>query len=106
LYITTKIYDVDVGPSNSRLPVKDVLKKQLKDLQVDYVDLYLIHSPVFYIGRDGGLAELWKEVEEVKREGLAKDIGISNFRVDDLNELLPTITTRSDGILPAVNQVR
>lgn len=82
--------------------VKDVLKRQLADLQLDHVDLYLWHSPMAFVGQ---LGEIWKQFQEAKREGLAKEIGISNFRVGDLNELLESIEA-NDGEIPAVHQVR
>jgi diketogulonate reductase-like aldo/keto reductase len=97
LFITTKFSNLLSGQS-----VRSVLEDQLRELRVDHVDLYLIHWPIPFEGR---LGELWKEVEELKREGLAKEIGISNFRVEDLDEMLPTITKRKDGILPSVHQI-
>lgn len=97
LYVTTK-FD-KVSPNQS---IRAVFEEQLRKLQVSYVDLYLVHTPVPFEGR---LGEIWKEVEQLKRDGLTKEIGISNFRVEDLNELLPTITDRADGILPAVHQI-
>lgn len=74
----------------------------MRKLQVSYVDLYLVHWPVPFEGR---LGPIWKEVEQLKRDGLTKEIGISNYRVEDLNELLPTITERPDGIFPSVHQI-
>lgn len=81
--------------------VKDVLKQELADLKLDYIDLYLWHTPVNFVGR---LGQVWKEFEEVKRDGLAKEIGISNFRLGDLDELLGDIE-RSGGEIPVVHQV-
>ncbi|OAV90556.1 hypothetical protein PTTG_08304 [Puccinia triticina 1-1 BBBD Race 1] len=94
LFITTKIMS---GLSS----VKETLRAQLRDLQVDYVDLYLIHSPMFT--KEAGeptLAEAWKSMEEVQQEGLAKSIGVSNYRISDLNE-----TLKSAKVKPAVNQI-
>jgi diketogulonate reductase-like aldo/keto reductase len=51
------------------------------------------------------LGALWKEFEELKREGLTKEIGISNFRVGDLEEILESVESRG-GEVPAVHQVR
>lgn len=97
LFVTTK-FD-RLLPNES---VRSVLEDQLRKLQVSYVDLYLVHWPVPFEGR---LGPIWKEVEQLKRDGLAKEIGISNYRVEDLDELLPTITERPDGILPSVHQI-
>lgn len=94
LFITTKLW----SPMKSNTTVKSVLTDELKKLQIDYVDLYLLHTP---IGSEGRLAAIWKEFEEVKREGLAKDIGVSNFRVKDLEELFANEMKE----VPAVNQV-
>lgn len=88
LFVTTKLKD---GP-----PVEG-LKKFLAKLRLDYVDLYLIHFPMPFEGR---LPEVWKEFEEAHRLGLAKSIGVSNFRLVDLEKILPTAV-----IPPSVNQV-
>lgn len=80
--------------------VKDVLKTELADLKLEYVDLYLIHTPEPFQGK---LGALWKEFEELKKEGLTKEIGISNFRVGDLEELLESIQNNG-GEVPAVHQ--
>ncbi|KAA1075541.1 hypothetical protein PGTUg99_023575 [Puccinia graminis f. sp. tritici] len=94
LFITTKIIS---GLSS----VKETLKEQLRDLQVEYVDLYLIHSPMFT--KEAGeptLAEAWKKMEEVHADGLAKSIGVSNYRISDLQEIL-----KSAKVKPTVNQI-
>lgn len=93
LYITTKLFGLKPGET-----VRSVLSSQLKKLQVDYVDLYLWHTPIGFEGKLGGV---WKQFEEIKQEGLAKSIGVSNFRSKDLEELLS-----SASVVPAVNQVR
>lgn len=97
LYVTTKFSALSAGQS-----VRSLFDDQLRKLQLSYVDLYLVHTPVPFQGK---LGEIWKEIEQLKREGLTKEIGISNFRVEDLNELLPTITERENGILPSVHQL-
>lgn len=74
------------------------MQQELHDLQLDYVDLYLWHTPTGY---EGNIAEVWKGFELVKKEGLAKHIGVSNFRVRDLEEILKS----NPEILPEVNQV-
>jgi len=92
LYITTKLKELKEGQS-----VKDALVLSLAKLQVDYVDLFLIHSPLPHIGK---LKRVWKEMEGIKMAGLAKSIGVSNFTVDYLNEVLDGAS-----IIPAVNQI-
>ena len=74
------------------------MQQELHDLQLAYVDLYLWHTPTGY---EGNIAEVWKGFELVKKEGLAKHIGVSNFRVRDLEEILKS----NPEILPEVNQV-
>jgi diketogulonate reductase-like aldo/keto reductase len=73
------------------------LKGSLKRLGLEYVDLWLIHTPIQHQSR---IKEIWKQFEEVHKEGLAKNIGVSNFRIKDFEQLL-------DGaeITPTVNQV-
>lgn len=94
IFITTKLYNA----LESGQTVKDRLEASLKRLHVDYVDLYLIHTPMSHLGR---LQDVWKQMEGVQRAGLAKSIGVSNFRVPDYEEFL-------DGadIIPVCNQVR
>jgi predicted oxidoreductase len=64
---------------------------------LQYVDLFLIHSPNQHEGR---LKEVWKEIEDVQKAGLARSIGVSNFSVQKLEEILDGAT-----VVPAVNQV-
>jgi len=96
IFVTTKF-----GSKRPGQTVKDILKAELSDLKLDYVDLYLIHTPTAFQGK---LGALWKEFEELKKEGLAKEIGISNFRVGDLEELLESIQN-DGGEVPAVHQI-
>jgi len=63
---------------------------------LDYVDLYLIHSPQGI----SDLAQTWTEFEGLERDGLAKSIGVSNFAVKDLERLM-----KQAKITPAVNQI-
>ena len=72
LYITTKIRGLSPGET-----VEDSLRGSLRKLRLDYVDMYLIHFPTAFEGR---LAEVWKGMEEVQKLGLAKSIGVSNWR--------------------------
>ncbi len=92
LFITTKL-----GKPAEGKTVRDSLVESLKKLQVDYVDLFLIHLPSLF---PEGLKPVWKEMEAVKKEGLARSIGVSNFRCTQLREVL-------DGaeFPPSINQV-
>jgi len=94
LYIVTKLKE--------NTPIQDIkpsIIASLKKLGTDYVDLFLVHSPYGHDAR-GALPALWKEMENIKNEGLAKSIGVSNYKVEDLK-----ITLESAKIVPAVNQI-
>ncbi|KZT32441.1 Aldo/keto reductase [Sistotremastrum suecicum HHB10207 ss-3] len=91
LFVTTKL-----GKATPET-VRELFLDSLKKLQVDYVDLFLIHTPTLI---DGKIKETWAELEKLKEEGLAKSIGVSNFRVKDLQELLAHAK-----IVPAINQI-
>ncbi|KZT70126.1 Aldo/keto reductase [Daedalea quercina L-15889] len=92
LFLTTKLNLIPAGQT-----VRDTLVTSLKKLQTDYVDLFLIHFP---INHEASLPEIWKQFEEIQKEGLAKSIGVSNFRVKDFEQILPTAK-----VIPAVNQI-
>lgn len=90
-FITTKIWN-----NAQRMgDIKGSFQRSLERLQLDYVDLYLIHWPV-----PGCYRETWNELGELYRSGLAKSIGVSNFSIYQLEELQAI----SD-IVPAVNQI-
>ncbi|WP_439425780.1 aldo/keto reductase [Oenococcus alcoholitolerans] len=87
----------------------DILKnfqESLDNLQTDYVDLYLIHAPWpwndinLYHRYDGANKEAWKTLEEIYKSGRAKAIGVSNFDVHDLKNILQIAE-----IKPVVNQL-
>ncbi|KAF8643758.1 hypothetical protein AX16_008777 [Volvariella volvacea WC 439] len=94
LYIVTKLKGLAPGQT-----IKQSLQDSLKKLGVDYVDLFLIHSPK-PANENGTLKSIWAGMEDVKREGLAKSIGVSNFQVQDLKIILDGAT-----VIPAVNQI-
>ncbi|KAK6456170.1 aldose reductase [Scheffersomyces xylosifermentans] len=78
------------------------LKASLKRLNLDYVDLYLIHTP--YITKEShgfDIVEAWKYLEQLQDEGLAKNIGVSNFAVADLQKILDSNPKHK----PVVNQI-
>lgn len=74
------------------------LETSLKTLGVEYVDLYLLHSP--FESNHYKVADAWKELEALYKSGKAKNIGVSNFCVEDLEKLSKTAE-----IKPQVNQI-
>ncbi|KAJ4487777.1 NADP-dependent oxidoreductase domain-containing protein [Lentinula aciculospora] len=94
LFVTTKLAETPSAPT-----IKATLEVSLKKLGLDYVDLFLIHSPVVAM-KEGKLKNWWKEMEDIKQEGLAKSIGVSNFTIEHLQIILEDAT-----VVPAVNQL-
>ncbi|KAG2039536.1 Aldo/keto reductase [Suillus americanus] len=89
LYITTK-YSFDGPP-------REAIQQSLNKLGLSYVDLYLVHFPKLFSDFESG----WQEFEKMKKDGLTRSIGVSNFTLEDLQKLLKTAVTK-----PAVNQIR
>ncbi|MCJ0934680.1 aldo/keto reductase [Mammaliicoccus sciuri] len=93
LFITTKLWMTDYGREN----VQSAYEASLKRLGLDHVDLYLIHWP----GQDKDLiTETWKAMENLYNEGKIKNIGVSNFHVHHIEELL-----QEASIKPVINQI-
>lgn len=90
LFITTKLWI----QSNGYEGTKKAFENSLKRLQLDYLDLYLIHQPY------GDVYGEWRAMEELYKEGRIKAIGVSNFLPDRLIDLII-----HNEIVPAVNQV-
>jgi 2,5-diketo-D-gluconate reductase A len=90
LFITTKLWI----QSNGYEGTKGAFERSLKRLQLDYLDLFLIHQPY------GDVYGEWRAMEELYKEGKARAIGVSNFQPDRLMDLII-----HNQILPAVNQV-
>ena len=90
LFITTKLWVQDAGYEST----KRAFAKSLERLQLDYLDLYLIHQPF------GDVYGSWRAMEELYREGAVRAIGVSNFQPDRLVDLI-----LHNGVVPAVNQV-
>lgn len=99
LFITSKLWRDHLGAGNVKPHFTDSLKK----LGLDYLDLYLIHWPC-NANRSKNWreinAETWRVLEELKREGLVKSIGVSNFLSHHLDSLLENCELK-----PAVNQI-
>ncbi|MEG8980322.1 aldo/keto reductase [Priestia megaterium] len=90
IFITTKLWIQDAGYESA----KKAFETSLKKLQLDYLDLYLIHMPF------GDVHGSWRAMEELYREGKIRAIGVSNFLNDRLMDLIV-----HHEIVPAVNQV-
>lgn len=94
LYITTKILPHIANPEAA-------FADSLKKLDVDFVDLYLIHAPFVTKEKFGlTLEEAWGKLEKFYEEGKAKAIGISNFAVEDIERILKVAKVK-----PAVHQI-
>ena len=90
IFVTTKLWIQDAGYESA----KQAFEKSLSKLQLDYLDLYLIHQPF------GDIYGSWRAMEELYRAGRIKAIGVSNFQPDRLMDLIV-----HNEIVPAVNQV-
>lgn len=90
LFITTKLWI----QSNGYEGAKKSFEASLKNLQLDYLDLYLIHQPY------GDVYGAWRAMQELYKEGKIRAIGVSNFHPDRLTDLIV-----HNEVVPAVNQV-
>jgi diketogulonate reductase-like aldo/keto reductase len=93
VFITTKLWNNDQGRDNALR----AFEQSLERLGGDYVDLYLIHRPV---PAQGLFAETWEALTQLRADGRARSIGVSNFRVEDLQAII-----EATGVVPAVNQI-
>jgi 2,5-diketo-D-gluconate reductase A len=91
VFVTTKIRPSDAGRARA------IVRQSLKALRTDYLDLWLVHWPP---PRRGDSRQLWNELVEIQADGLARDIGVSNYSVTEIDDL-----ARSSGQIPAVNQI-
>jgi len=89
VYITTKY--------SGRADIDTSVRNSCAYLGVDYVDLYLIHGPDLAVP---DIPTIWKKMEKIKTDGLARSIGVSNFNAQELHTLLA-----SASIKPVVNQI-
>jgi 2,5-diketo-D-gluconate reductase A len=90
LFVTTKLWIQDAGYDRT----KKAFEKSLQRLQLDYLDLYLIHQPF------GDVYGSWRAMEELNREDRIRAIGISNFQPDRVMDLI-----LHNEVVPAVNQI-
>ncbi|KAJ3221255.1 hypothetical protein HK099_003663 [Clydaea vesicula] len=94
LYITSKLLKNIKDPKNA-------LNESLQRLNTSYLDLYLIHAPFFSEESHGiSLEDAWKQLEGLVDAGVVKSIGVSNFRIRDLERILKICR-----IKPTVNQI-
>ncbi len=91
LFVTSKVWNADLGYESTLAAYETSLNK----LGLDYLDLYLIHWPV-----EGKFKEAWRALETIYKEGRVKAIGVSNFQIHHLEELM-----RDAELKPMVNQV-
>ncbi|MDR3328618.1 MAG: aldo/keto reductase [Prevotellaceae bacterium] len=110
LFVTSKLWN----DAHESAHVEPALRQTLRDLQLSYLDLYLVHWPValrrgtkfpsapdeFLSLQQAPLSETWAEIERCQRQGLCRHIGVSNFTQGKLEALLQTATRP-----PEMNQV-
>ena len=90
LFVTTKLWIQDAGYESA----SKAFERSLQRLQLDYLDLYLIHQPI------GDVYGSWRAMEELLREGRTRAIGVSNFQPDRVMDLI-----LHNQIVPQVNQI-
>ncbi|KKI41683.1 2,5-diketo-D-gluconic acid reductase [Obesumbacterium proteus] len=91
LFITTKLWNTDQDNAAK------ALEESLKKLQLDYIDLYLIHWPA---PAQDKYVTAWKSLIDLKKQGLIKSIGVCNFNIPHLQRLID-----ETGVSPTVNQI-
>ena len=87
-YLVTKVEEDD--------DAYEATERDLEELRLDYADLMLIHRPP----RSGAGVDLWKGLIRAREDGLTRDIGVSNYSIEEMNELID-----GTGEMPTVNQI-
>jgi 2,5-diketo-D-gluconate reductase A len=90
LFVTTKLWIQDAGDERTR----QAFERSMERLQLDYLDLYLIHQPF------GDVHGAWRDMQQLNRDGRARAIGVSNFPPDRVMDLMI-----HNDVAPAVNQI-
>ena len=93
VFITTKVFNDDHGLQKA----DQAIRASLGRLELDYIDLILIHWPV---PATGLYVDTWKALVAAKEEGLVRSIGVSNFQADHLRDIID-----ATGVTPSVNQI-
>ncbi len=93
VFVTTKLWNAQQGYETTL----GAFEKSVARLGLDYVDLYLIHWPM---PSEGRALDTWRAFERIQLDGRARTIGVSNFRVEDLEML-----EREAEVRPTVNQI-
>ncbi len=93
IFVTTKLRGGDQGLATTRAGLEGSLER----LDLDYVDLFLIHWPMPPVDK---YVETWRAMIELREEGLTRSIGVSNFNEVHLDRLLA-----ETGVLPVINQI-
>jgi diketogulonate reductase-like aldo/keto reductase len=103
IFLTTKL----VAEAKDYETAKKNIQESLDKLDIDYIDLMIIHSPQPWVEvnqsdnrYEKGNLEAWKALEEFYKSGKIKAIGVSNFQIDDLKNILENAEVK-----PAVNQI-
>ncbi len=91
IFVTTKVWNENQGYDSTL----EAFEESRKKLGLDYIDLYLVHWPV-----KGKYLDTWKALEKLYKDGLVRAIGVSNFKIHHLKDIL-----NEGEIVPTVNQV-
>lgn len=93
IFVTTKV--TPIGRPDAYNMTIAIFKKQLNDLGLDYLDMYLIHAPL-----SAYRMEMWRALVSLKKNGLVRHIGVSNYGVETLEEI------RVSGLpMPEINEI-